>query len=350
MKTTANHISDFFQDWAPLKTKLDYDNVGLLIGQPDKQVNKVLVCLDVTEDVVQEAADTGCDLIVAHHPVIFKKLSSVTTADTTGRIVYQLIRNDLAVLAAHTNLDAARGGVSFAMAAKIGLTNCSFLENSLKSLQLIRFTCHTGQKEAVRELLEDTSVRFLPLYEDRTIAEFTADSYRLDPLVASLEKLIPGFRDDLVVIPVDQSSDSSGFGVTGELEEPLDRNEFLTLLAHSLGSSSIRYSGHAGVIKKVAVCGGAGVSLAGRAMASGADAFVTADVKYHDFFAGKNGFLLADVGHYESEVHILEHVVKKMKSSFPDIEIFTTRVNTNPVHYFAMDFKSNKNTEPPKSE
>lgn len=350
MKTTANHISDFFQDWAPLKTKLDYDNVGLLIGQPDKPVKKVLVCLDVTGDVVQEAVNTGSDLIAAHHPVIFKKLTSVTTADTTGRIVYQLIQNNIAVLAAHTNLDAARGGVSFAMAGKIGLKNCSFLESTLKSLQHIRFTCPANHTEAVRELLEGISVRFMPSFGDQTVVEFTADSYRMAPLFASLDKLVPGFREGMVVLPVDQPSDSSGFGVTGELDEPLDRNEFLNLLARRLGSSAIRYSGSAETIKKVAVCGGAGVSLAGRALASGADAFVTADVKYHDFFSGKPGFLLADVGHYESEVHILEHMVQKLKSSFPDLEIFTTRVNTNPVQYYAMDFETNKNTEPQKSE
>ncbi|TVQ11610.1 MAG: Nif3-like dinuclear metal center hexameric protein [Balneolaceae bacterium] len=362
MKTSANHISDFFQDWAPLKTKLDYDNVGLLIGQPDKPVKRVLVCLDVTDDVVQEAIDTGSHLIVAHHPVIFKKLSSVTTADATGRLVYHLIRNDIAVLAVHTNLDAAREGVSFAMAEKIGLKNCRFLESSLKSLQLVRVTCPANHSEKITALLAKTGVRAVtvPITDDSgsdndndngyALVEFTADSFRLPAIVASIEELIPGFRNGMVVIPVDQPSQSSGFGVTGELDEPLGQNAFLERLAGRLGSSSIRYSGSSETIKKVAVCGGAGVSLAERAMASGADAFVTADVKYHDFFSGKPGFLLADVGHYESEVHILETMVMKLKKSFPDLEIFTTRVNTNPVQSFALNFELNKNTEPKKSE
>jgi dinuclear metal center YbgI/SA1388 family protein len=352
MKTTANHISDFFQDWAPLKTKLDYDNVGLLIGQPDKPVKRVLVCLDVTDDVVQEAIDTGSHLIVAHHPVIFKKLSSVTTADATGRLVYHLIRNDIAVLAVHTNLDAAREGVSFAMAEKIGLKNCSFLESSLKSLQHIRITCPANHSEKITGMLADTGIRAVtvPITDDNgngtALVEFTADSFRLPAIFASIEEMIPGFRNGMVVIPVDQPSQRSGFGVTGELDEPLGQIAFLKRLAGRLGSSSIRYSGSAESIKKVAVCGGAGVSLAEKAMASGADAFVTADVKYHDFFSGKPGFLLADVGHYESEIHILETMVMKLKKSFPDLEIFTTRVNTNPVQSFTLNFELNKNTEP----
>jgi dinuclear metal center YbgI/SA1388 family protein len=345
MKTTANHISDFFQDWAPLKTKLDYDNVGLLIGQPHKPVKRLLVCLDVTDDVVQEAIDTGTDLIVAHHPVIFKKLSTVTTGDATGRIVYNLIRNDIGVLAAHTNLDAARGGVSFALAGKIGLGNCRFLDSSLKSLQHVRITCPAGLSFAIKELLAGTEPCVLTTQYDHVLVEFTADSYRLPALFASLEHHIPGFRDTMVVIPVEQPSQTSGFGVTGELDEPLNQDAFLELLARRLGSTSIRYSGSAGTVKRVAVCGGAGVSLAEKAMDSGADAFVTADVKYHDFFSGKPGFLLADVGHYESEVHILEAMVQKLKMHFPEPEIFMTRVNTNPVQSFTLNIESNKNTE-----
>ncbi|MFN2374622.1 MAG: Nif3-like dinuclear metal center hexameric protein [Cyclonatronaceae bacterium] len=337
MKTTANHISDFFQDWAPLKTKLDYDNVGLLIGQPHKPVKRLLVCLDVTDGVVQEAIDTGSDLIVAHHPVIFKKLSTVTTDDSTGRIVYHLIRNDIAVLAAHTNLDAALGGVSFAMAEKIGLGNCRFLDSSFKTLQHVRFSCPAGLTSKITELLTGTEPKVIPSQNDHVLVEFTADSYRLPTLFASLEQHIPGFRDSMVVIPVDQPSQSSGFGVTGELDEPLSQDAFLELLVRRLGSSSIRYSGSAGTIKKVAVCGGAGVSLAEKAQASGADAFVTADVKYHDFFSGKQGFLLADVGHYESEVHVLETMVQKMKMCFPKLEILMTRVNTNPVLSYTLN-------------
>jgi dinuclear metal center YbgI/SA1388 family protein len=343
MRTTANHISDFFQDWAPLKTKLDYDNVGLLIGKPDKVIDRILVCLDVTEEIVQEAIENQADLIIAHHPVIFRKISSVTTGDYTGRLIYRLIQNDIAVLAAHTNLDAAPNGVSFALAEKIGLSGCVFLENTLESLQCIRFISRSGQIPKIKSVLQPFNILVFPLENGNVMIECKADSFRTADILRELARIVPDYHDSLTILPVAQKSPGSGFGVLGELKKGLLQDDFLAMLAESLGTDAIRYSGKAsGVIKKVAVCGGAGVTLKKKAIESGADAFVTADIKYHDFFTGKPDFLLADVGHFESEAPVIDRIATRLGQAFPEIEVFVTGVNTNPVRSYRTALQTNR--------
>jgi dinuclear metal center YbgI/SA1388 family protein len=363
MKTTANHISDFFQDWAPRQTKLDYDNVGLLIGQPDREIRKVLVCLDVTPEVVAEAASLGADLIAAHHPPIFKKLSSVTTADPTGNLIHQLIRSDIGVVAAHTNLDAAKGGVSFALAGQLELRDCTFLESSARSLQLVRINCPASKENLLAGVIRDAGSVACVLHgaidaagsteadgNETAIIEFAADSFRVPSILAELNKAVPGSAESALRLAVDQPSGSTGFGVIGSLDSPLSTPLFLEKVAAALGSAGIRYSGHAETIGRVAVCGGAGVMLAARARAAGADAFVTADIKYHDFFSGNDGFLLVDAGHYETEIHILEPVAARLRAAFPGLAVSVTRTRTNPVRYFHKQFQTNKNTEQQESK
>ncbi len=265
MSYTNHHILEFLEDWAPQSTKLEYDNVGLLIGNKDKNVSKVIACLDVTSEVADEAIAIGADLIIAHHPLIFRKLSRITSSDSTGAIIYRLIRNDINLIAAHTNLDAAAGGVSFVLAEKLGLQDARFLK-----------TDDNGDPDA------------------------------------------PG---------------QTGFGVIGRLSEAMDVSAFLTHVGSCLGSNGIRYSGSPEQIKKVAVCGGAGSFLAEEALRQEADAFVTADLKYHDFFTESASLLLVDAGHYESEVPVVGVLCGRLRDRFPELEVHSTSVNTNPVNY-----------------
>ncbi|MEX0773055.1 MAG: Nif3-like dinuclear metal center hexameric protein [Balneolales bacterium] len=259
---TAGHISAFFDNWAPESTKLDYDNIGLLTGSKNKPVKKVLTCLDVTEDVVDEALDLKCDLIVAHHPVIFKKLSRINPDNDIGKVLYKLISNDIAVLAVHTNLDAARGGVSFVMASQLSLKKNTFLT-----------------------------------------------------------------REENGPIP-------HGLGVIGEFDTKLGESDFLEHVKIKLNCDVIRYSGSRGSIGKVAVCGGSGFSLAQSAMTLGADAYITSDIKYHDFFTGKTDFMLLDVGHYESESPIINIMRDVLRTKFPELIVESTSVNTNPIQTY----------------
>ncbi len=271
MRYTNRHILEFLEDWAPQSTKLEYDNVGLLVGDENQEVSRILACLDVTPEVVDEAIALKANLIVAHHPLIFRKLSRITPSDTTGSLLFRLIKNDINVAAAHTNLDAAPGGVSFVLADRLGLIDVHFLK--------------TGEEPP-----------------------------------ASGEKQSPG-------------ASQSGFGAIGRLPEPMGVQEFLDLVAERLGSRGVRYSGSPGLIRKAAVCGGAGSFLADEARLQGADAYVTADLKYHEFFTGSASFLLVDAGHYESEVPVVEALCDRLRDRFPELEVRNTEVNTNPVRY-----------------
>ena len=288
MKYNISHILEFLEEWAPQSTKLEYDNVGLLVGDKNKHVGKVLTCLDVTPDVVDEAVSEKADLIVAHHPLIFRKLSRITPDDTTGSLIYRLIKHDIGLIAAHTNLDAAYGGVSFVMAERLGLSNVRFL------------------KEEV----------------------FDANGNHLPERPAAGQGSGPSVTGDMA------TSQRIGFGAIGELPEELQISEFLSHTGKCLASDGIRYSGHADKIKTVAVCGGAGSFLIPEAISRQVDAFVTADLKYHDFFVETPSILLVDAGHYESEVPIVGTLCDRLTGRFPGLNVLPTSVNTNPVTYF----------------
>ncbi len=255
---TVSHIIRFLDSWAPERTQLEYDNSGLLAGSARSPVSGILTCLDVTHVVLDEALATGADLIVAHHPLIFRKLSRLDPDDPTGALLYRIVREGLALYAAHTNLDAARGGVSHVLAETLGLGDLAFLS---------------------------------------------------------------------------PESDSHGFGMVGRYEEPLSEAAFLARVAEALGAAGIRTAGKAGRIGRVAVCGGAGAGLIGAARAAGADAYVTADLKYHDFFLATDGFLLVDAGHYETEAPVIERLRRELQTAFPDTRVRATSQPTNPISY-----------------
>ena len=261
MTRTVHHIVQSLHEWAPPKTKMDYDNVGLLVGSSQQSVQNILVCLDVTEQIVDEAIAKNCDLIVAHHPLIFKKLAQIQPDKGHGSIIYKLIKHDIAVFASHTNLDAAYNGVSYQLAQTIGLQQ----------------------------------VEFLDPYENQ---------------------------------------ENAGMGAIGDLEAPCNKEQFLAHLADALQTESIRYSGSVDSLARIAVCGGAGVFLKEQAQRAGADAFVTADVKYHDYFNKTDNFLLVDVGHFESEYPIITEIKKYLLNFDPELNVLIADTYTNPMRVY----------------
>lgn len=252
----ASTIIEFFDTWAPERTQMENDNTGLLVGSPRQQVTGVLTCLDVTPEVVEEALSHQLNMIVAHHPIIFQKLARINPDDTTGQLLYTLIRNNLLIYAAHTNLDAAMNGVSYVLAETLGLTDLSFLA---------------------------------------------------------------------------PESDTHGFGVVGTLAEPMVAGAFLAHVGHKLGAKHMRHSGSAQRITRVAVCGGSGAALIGAAKAAGAQAYVTADIKYHDYFHGTGDFLLIDAGHYETEFPAVDRMRERLSGAFPGLPVRATSCVTNPL-------------------
>ncbi len=335
MSVLTRDISGFFEHWAPNATKMDYDNTGLLVGNPNQPVSRILCCLDVTPEVIDEAANAKADLIAAHHPLIFPKIKRVVSSDLAGAMIQDLIRRDIGLIAAHTNLDAAKSGVSAVLAETLGLTDLSFLDASYKTMKLVIVRLPVRLRDKAETYLKGQSLDCSWSQQEENIAvvRFNADEHHLVSLKRELGRIFGSAPYTIDILPLDASSPLYGFGVTGTLPEPLSREAFLKQVESALSASAIRYSGGANEIKKVAVCGGSGSFLISKAMGSGADAYVTADIKYHDFFV-PDSFLLVDAGHYETEAPAIGRMCEKLSAAFPDIEVLPTRINTNPMRGF----------------
>lgn len=347
MNTQVRHITNFIHQWAPPEIKLSYDNVGLLVGDSAASVSRVLVCLDVTEEVVDEALEKKCELIVSHHPLIFQKISSINPSHEQGRILYKLIRNNIALLSAHTNLDAALDGVSFVLANNLGLDNLQFLEKEYPISKKISLTTGFEDSEAVLKLLNYYSAEEAYFYgvdgrkNGLKCFEATIDSHNVKQLKNALQKEGLLKSGTFQVSDMESPSDNFGMGVIGSYpDEGIAMDEFLHLVCRALDVDALRYSGQSGRIKKVAVCGGAGISLKSKAVASGADAFVTSDIKYHEYFTEKNDFLLIDAGHYESEFPVVEAIRKELSEAFEHLQVEATEAVTNPMKIYVSEFNN----------
>lgn len=348
MNIQVRHISTFLHQWAPPNTKLDYDNVGLLIGDPNQNVSSILTCLDVTLEVVEEAIDRNCELIVAHHPLIFKSIDRINPVNEQGKIIYKLIRNNVSLIAAHTNLDAALDGVSFVLAQKLGLENVKFLDSSYNISRQIILTTNHSDNESVLKLLNYYSAEEAHFYtvEGRKGRQFTYEAIIDEHNVSGLKKELRknGLLDQgsFQVVDVASASNNAGLGAVGFYrDQGLTQEDFLDVISRVLNIKAVRYSGNVDHVKKVAVCGGAGVSLARKAIAEGAQAFVTSDIKYHDYFTDTQNFLLVDVGHYESEIPIVEALQQELAEAFEELTVCETETVTNPMNIFIPNFKQN---------
>jgi len=344
--TRIRHISTFLNQWAPPNVKLDYDNVGLLVGDPDTEVSSILTCLDVTDEVVAEAISKGCELIVAHHPIIFNKIGSINPTNEQGRIIYKLIKNDIGLLVAHTNLDAALDGVSFVLANILGLDNLSFLDKSYTISRRIKLVTAEEDADAVLKILNYYSAEEAHYFEvenrEHGLKCFEAiiDKHHVDALRTGLKKEGLLKAGSFQVTELASTSLNFGMGVIGEYpEDGVAKNEFLHLVSKALNVRSIRYSGDTERIKRVAVCGGAGISLKKAAINAGAQAFVTADIKYHDYFTEKDNFILVDVGHYESEFPIAEALKNELSDAFEELTVSITQTVTNPMKIYVSEIE-----------
>lgn len=323
---------------------MDYDNVGLLVGDPNAEVKSILTCLDVTEEVVEEAISRKVQLIVAHHPLIFNKIGRINPTNEQGKIIYKLIKNDIGLLVAHTNLDAALDGVSFVLANILGLDNLRFLDKHYEISHKIRLVTSHDNPEAVLKLLNYYSAEEAHYFSvdnrEHNLVCFEAiiDQHHLSTLRKGLKQEGLLKSGKFQVTQLSSTSKNFGMGVMGEYpEDSVGQNEFLHLVSKALNVKSVRFSGNVDRIKKVAVCGGAGISLKKKAMNAGAQAFITSDVKYHDFFIEHDNFLLVDVGHYESEFPIVEELKSELSDAFEELNVFATSTVTNPMKIYISD-------------
>lgn len=360
-------VKDFlalFELEAPLCLQEQYDNAGLLVGSPDQVVSSVMVCLDVSETVVEEAADRGCELIIAHHPIIFKGLKSLGQRTEVERIVVSAIRKGISIMAMHTNLDNVFHGVNHMLAEKLGMKQMRILRPAEEMLCKVVTFCPGEYAEKVRLAMFEAGAGHIGNYDSCSFNAEGMGTFRASegasPFIGEvgrmhaepevrIETIVPVQHTSSVVdalkaahpyeevafdvYPLKNSCQQIGAGMLGLLERPLTEEAFLLHIQTVLGTPVLRHSALKGrSIKKVAICGGSGAFLLADARRSGADAFVTSDIRYHDFFDA--GLLLVDAGHYETEQFTKYLMANMINKKFPTFAILFPEQEHRAIQYF----------------
>ena len=368
---TVQDVATALEAWAPPGSKLSYDNVGLQVGDPNRAVTTVLIALDLTPAVVDEAEAMGADLIVTHHPLLFKPLKRLGPTDFVSGLAYRLAQLGIAYYAIHTNLDAAPDGVSFALAEHLGLESVRFLDGMRDSLAKLVTFVPASHADAVRAALAEAGAgrigdytacsfsssgtgRFRPgagtdPFSGTPGALESVDEVRLEVEVArwdvarivrALLQAHPYEEVAYDVYHVEQSATRAGLGAVGTLATPEPLRDFLRRVSDRLDAASLRYVGDDdALIETVAVCGGSGSSLIAQARAAGADAYVTADVTYHTFFEplsldGTPQLALIDAGHYETEWITERLLTDWLAAQFEGLSVRATAHRTSPMRTF----------------
>jgi len=359
-------ITDYLESIAPLEYQEDYDNSGLIIGDSSLKVSKVLITLDCIEEVVDEAIARKCELIIAHHPVVFRGLKKITGKNYVEKTVIKAIKNDIAIYAIHTNLDNVGIGVNRKIADQLGLKNAAVLQRKSEVLSKLVTFCPRENTEELLEALHLAGAGDIGNYSDcsfKISGEGTfkpgrgsnpsigrkglvekVDEDRIELLLPStnenkvLEALFDNHPYEEVAYYLNRISNTNrdiGAGMIGEFEQGIQANEFLSYVKEKMELEGLRHTEIINKkIKKVAICGGAGSSLLSAAKKAGADAFISSDFKYHEFFDAENQLMILDIGHYESEVFTKDLLLEFLKQKFTNIALVLSEVDTNPVKYF----------------
>lgn len=327
---------------APAKLQESFDNSGLILGHPEMEVSGALITLDVTEKVIDEAIDNKLNLIIAHHPLIFKPLSQITGKDETERAVIKALKSDIAVYASHTNLDISTEGVNTKLGKILGLKNMRPINDKEKSLLKIEIPLTEASTEKVRSKLTESGLVFNDHLRvlstgahNQAKIEAVFPFYLKSALLEKLSQVHPKQNPFYEISTLDTPHPDHGLGMVGSLSKPHSEEELLDLVKSTINCQQIRYSPLKGrSIEKVAVCGGAGAGFIKAAAAKGAQAFITSDVKYHQFFEASDHLLLIDAGHYETEYQTMELIENVLHNKMPNFVVQRTRLNTNPVNYY----------------
>ncbi len=358
-------VTDYLEALAPLNFQETYDNSGLLTGDFSWDVSGILVTLDCTEEVVEEAIRSGCNVIVAHHPIVFKGLKRLTGSHYVERVIIRAIQNNIAIYAIHTNLDNVHTGVNKKICEQIGLVNLKVLSPKTDTLsKLVTFipkedservlaavyAAGAGQIGKYKDCsfsLEGTGT-FTPgetanphigrplarEYVSEVRAEVIFPTHLERKVVAALKKAHPYEEAAYYISALSNENQEVGAGMVGELESPMEPLAFLEGLKISMNLSVIRHTRLLETpVRKVAVCGGSGSFLLTKAIQSGAQAFITADFKYHEFFDADGKIIIADIGHFESEAFTKELLMGVLIKKFPTFAIIFSKTVTNPISY-----------------
>lgn len=359
-------VIQFLEHKYPLSSQADFDNCGLLVGDDSNEISSVLISLDCTEEIVEEAINRGANLIISHHPIIFSGLKKITGKNYVEKTILKAIQNNIALYAIHTNLDHHISGVNEAIGAKLDLENLRILAPATKSLYKLSVFVPANHLSQVERALfkagagnignyaecsfESEGVgSFLPLegadpFEGKignrnkaqeVKLEVLVDKHRLSHVIHAMNDAHPYEEVAHDIVPLLNTNQSEGSGMIGELKAPVDALTFLAKIKQQFHCGVIRHTDVlAKKIQTVALCGGSGSFLLKQALAQKADIFITADFKYHEFFDAENKIIIADIGHYESEQFTINLLHSEISKNFTKFAVHLTEINTNPINYF----------------
>ena len=363
---TIKEVIEVLEQVAPVSLQETYDNAGLITGSSTWECTGVLVTLDSTEKIIEEAIQRNCNLVVAHHPIIFKGLKKINGNNYVERTIIKAIKQDIAIYAIHTNLDNIIHGVNGRIADKLGLINREVLLPKESSLKKIFCFVPESHAEEVRLAMFNAGAGKIGNYNECSFGTEGIGTFKAgegaEPFIGKigerhsekevkLELVFPATIESALVrtmkqvhpyeevaydiVALDNPHPEIGSGMLGELPSALSGPEFLGLLKTQFGLQVIRHTSLPDrLIQKVAICGGAGSFLINNSLSAGADAFVTADLKYHEFFDADSKILFCDLGHFETEQFTIELLADILRQKFPTFAILKSDINTNPVYYY----------------
>jgi dinuclear metal center YbgI/SA1388 family protein len=359
-------IIDLLESYADPSLQESYDNAGLITGNAGEECTGVICSLDATEEVIMEAKKKNYNLVVSHHPIVFKGLKRINGSNYVERTIIAAIKNDIAVYAIHTNLDNVQNGVNGRIAAMMGLKNISVLAPKEAVLKKLFTFVPVEKAEQVRAAIFNAGAGMIGNYSECSFnsegtgtfkpgeesnpfigekgrrhnepelrIEAVFPAYLEKGIVSSMKKAHPYEEVAYDIISLTNNHPGIGSGMIGSLEPAVSAEEFLEMVRHVFKVPFVRHTKPTGrSIKTVAICGGAGSFLISKALRAGADAYVTADIKYHEFFDANDRIMVCDAGHYESEQFTIDLLQEVIARKFPTFAVLKTEVNTNPVRYF----------------
>ena len=365
-KEVIKHI----EEWAPKAIAWDKDNVGLQVGTTRRKIKNVMLSLDLNEKVIEQALKNRCNFIITHHPLLFNPLTKIDTeSDSKSKLIEKLIKNDVTLYSAHTNLDFTKDGVSFQLANRLNLQNINFLhhlnENQIKlvvfvpedHVEKVSSAIHrsgggiignysncsfrikgTGTFKGAEQTSPSIGTKGKLESVDEIRLEVIVDNWKLPEVIIAMKSAHPYEEVAYDLYPLKNENEHYGMGAIGELKKPMVKNEFLDFVSKKLNAKNLRYSnGKKGNIKRVAVCGGSCSDLLKEASKLNADAFITADVKYHSFQDAGGKILFIDAGHYETEIHSIDEIQKRLELILHKetrIKVYKYSGSTNPIIFY----------------
>ncbi len=358
-------LCSYLDSEVPLSFQESYDNSGLQVGMPESEIKSALLTIDVTEEVLDEAISQKCDVVISHHPVIFGGIKKITGRNMTERVLSRAIKNDIAIYSAHTSLDVVSNGVSRKMAEKLNLTDVRVLKPLENRIFKLVTYIPESHLDNVRQAIFDAGAGVIGNYDQCGYSSSGMGSFRGNekskPFAGQKGKihhekeirfetvLYSHLKENVInallrshpyeevaydIYSLENRNGDIGMGCTGKLKKVMSEADFLKFVSEVFNAKGLRYSNRTGkMMKHIALCGGSGISLLPDAISSGADAFITADIKYHNFFDADKRILLIDTGHFESEKFSTEILYDLIIKKFPKFAVRFSETNTNPINY-----------------